>query len=450
MKNAMLVMMYNGKTNLGGMFKYDFNDKITLEITKSAGKYEDSNVISRKVVFNELKLDEILNYLTKTMDDLYEPTLEVYTICDSGKNFILNILEALKLRCGVPFGEELQEKWNSIIKAISNSKYLYNSARNFKSIHEANARYRDIINTEKEDKSRGGIYGRIMHEDGHPFRAISMILDNVKKIDESASFKAHTVESFNKNLLDDTDIPEDLSSFRSICINAGGFISMTTVNGGKIVSSTKRSLESFLNAILSERYRKDIFVASAEDAVTLYRDFLQLYTGKEKYTEYSIIFTKFLGSILTVDISELFKDSKDKGWDDKILAQKILEKDDNADTHDKCIMLVTDKDEFSITTDENGVPEGNCDQTKIMDYFGIDKSKIFIASCIILSKDESVLKFKSSFFECLDNLTSFGIDKLYIDDSITASKDKGMREKLEFILNEVKALSPKVEIEYKV
>ena len=94
MKNAMLVMMYNGKTNLGGMFKYDFNDKITLEITKSAGKYEDSNVISRKVVFNELKLDEILNYLTKTMDDLYEPTLEVYTICDSGKNFILNIMVA--------------------------------------------------------------------------------------------------------------------------------------------------------------------------------------------------------------------------------------------------------------------------------------------------------------------------------------------------------------------
>ena len=113
-------------------------------------------------------------------------------------------------------------------------------------------------------------------------------------------------------------------------------------------------------------------------------------------------------------------------------------------------MIVTDKDEFSITTDENGVPEGNYDQTKIMDYFGIDKSKIFIASCIILSKDETVLKFKSSFFECLDNLTSFGIDKLYIDDSTVASKDKGMREKLEFILDEVKALSPKVEIEYKV
>lgn len=452
MKNAMLVMMYNAETNMGGMFKYGFDDKITLEITKSIGKYEDSNVISRKVVFNELKLDEILNYLTKTMDDLYEPKLEVYTICNSGKNYILNILEALKLRCGVPFGEELQEKWNSIIKAISNSKYLYNNAWSFKAVYDARARYREIINTEveKENKSRGGIYGRVMHEDGHPFRAISMILDNVKRIDKPASFTACPAESFNKNLLDDTDIPEDLSSFRSICINAGGFISMTTVNGGKILPSTKRSLETFINNILSERYKKDIFVASAEDAVTLYRDFLQLYTGKEKYTEYNIIFTKFLRSILTVDISELFKDSKDKGWDDKILAQKILEKDDNADTHDKCIMLVTDNEEFSITTDENGVPEENADQTKIMDYFGIDKSKIFIASCIILSKDESVLKFKSSFFECLDNLTSFGIDKLYIDDSIVASKDKGMKEKLEFILNEVKALSPKVEIEYKV
>ena len=450
MKNAMLVMMYSSKTNFGGMFKHDFNNKISLEIIKSVDKYEDSNVISRKVVFNELKLDEILNYLTKTMDDLYEPTLEVYTISSAGKNHILNILEALKMRCGIPFGEELQEKWNYIINAISNSKYLYDNAWCYNNIADARDRYRDIINTKREDKSHGGIYGRVMHEDGHPFRAISMILDNVKKLDESASFKAHTVESFNKNLLNDKDIPEDLSSFRSICINAGGFISMTTVNGGKIVSSTKRSLETFINNILSERYRKDIFVASAEDAVTLYRDFLQLYTGKEKYTEYSIIFTKFLGSILTVDISELFKDSKDKGWDDKILAQKILEKDDNADTHDKCIMLVTDKDEFSITTDENGVPEGNCDQTKIMDYFGIDKSKIFIASCIILSKDESVLKFKSSFFECLDNLTSFGIDKLYIDDSIVASKDKGMKEKLEFILNEVKALSPKVEIEYRV
>lgn len=450
MKNTMLVMMYNGKTNFGGMFKYDFDDKISLEITKTTGKYENSNIISRKVVFNELKTDEILNYLTRTIDDLYEPQLEVYTISSAGRNYILNILEALKLRCGVPFGEELQEKWNSIMSAISNSKCLYDNAWCYNSIADARDRYRDIINTKREDKSHGGIYGRVMHEDGHPFRAISMILDNVKRIDKPASFTACPAESFNKNLLDDTDIPEDLSSFRSICIGAGGIISMTTVNGGKILSSTKRSLETFINNILSERYKKDIFVASAEDAVTLYRDFLQLYTGKEKYTEYNIIFTKFLGSILTVDISELFKDSKDKGWDDKILAQKILEKDDNADTHDKCIMIVTDKDEFSITTDENGVPEGNCDQTKIMDYFGIDKSKIFIASCIILSKDESVLKFKSSFFECLDNLTSFGIDKLYIDDSIVASKDKGMKEKLEFILNEVKALSPKVEIEYKV
>lgn len=449
MKNKMLIMMYNAETNYGGMFKYDFNDKISLEITKTTGKFENSNVISRKVVFNELKTDDILNYLTRTISDLYEPALEVYTISSAGKNYLLNILEALKLRCGVPFGEELQEKWNSIINAISNSKYLYDNAWCYNGVADARDRYKDIINTKREDKSRGGIYGRQMHEDGHPFRAISMILDNVKKLDESASFKAHTVESFNKNLLDDTDIPEDLSSFRSICINAGGFISMTTVNGGKIVSSTKRSLETFINNILSERYKKDIFVASAEDAVTLYRDFLQLYTGKEKYTEYSIIFTKFLGSILTIDIDELFKDSKDKGWDDKILAQKILEKDDNADTHDKCIMLVTDKDEFSITTDENGVPEENADQTKIMDYFGIDKSKIFIASCIILSKDESVLKFKSSFFECLDNLTSFGIDKLYVDNSIVASKDKDMKEKLEFVLNEVKALSHKVEIEYK-
>lgn len=450
MKNAMLVMMYSSKTNFGGMFKYDFDNKISLEIIKSVDKYEDSNVISRKVVFNELKTDEILNYLTKTMDDLYEPILEVYTISSAGKNHILNILEALKMRCGVPFGEELQEKWNSIINAISNSKCLYDNAWCYNSIADARDRYRDIINTKREDKSHGGIYSRVMHEDGHPFRAIGMILDNVKRIDKPASFTACPVESFNKNLLDDTDIPEDLSSFRSICINAGGFISMTTVNGGKILPSTKRSLESFLNAILSERYKKDIFVASAEDAVTLYRDFLQLYTGKEKYTEYNIIFTKFLRSILTVDISELFKDSKDKGWDDKMLAQKILEKDDNVDTHDKCIMIVTDNEEFSITTDENGVPEGNCDQTKIMDYFGIDKSKIFIASCIILSSDESVLKFKASFFECLDNLTSFGIDKLYIDNSIVASKDEDTKRKLEFILNEVKALSPKVEIEYKV
>ena len=438
------------KNAWGGMFKYDFNNKITLEITKSTGKYEDSNVISRKVVFNELKLDEILNYLTKTMDDLYEPTLEVYTICDSGKNYILNVLEALKLRCNVPFGEELQEKWNSIINAISNSKYLYNSAWSFKSIHEANARYRDIINTEKEDKPRGGIYGRIMHEDGHPFRAIGMILDNVKKPDKPASFKAHTVESFNKNLLDDTDIPEDLSSFRSICIGAGGILSMTTVNGGKILPSTKRSLESFINAILSERYKKDIFVASAEDAVTLYRDFLQLYTGKEKYTDYNFIFTKFLRSILTVDIDKLFEDSKDKGWDDKILAQKILEKDDNADTHDKCIMIVTDNEEFSIDIDENGMPEGNTDQTKIMDYFGIDKSNVLIASCVILSKDESVLKFKSSFLECLDSLAGFKMDKLYVDNFIIEPKDKDTKVKLDFIVNELKALFPKVEIQYKV
>ena len=447
MKNKMLVMMYSGKTNVDGMFKYDFDNKISLEILKNIGLYDSLSELSRTVTFNELKLDEILNYVTKTVNDLYEPSMEFYTICETGKKYILNILEMLKQRCSLSFSEELQRKWDFIINAITNSKCIYDNAWGYMTIINARSKYIDIINKEKE--SRGGIYGRIMHEDGHPFRAISMIFDNMKKTDKPVSFTACPAESFNKNLLDDTDIPEDLSSFRSICINAGGFISMTTVNGGKIVSSTKRSLESFLNVILSERYRKDIFVASAEDAVTLYRDFLQLYTGKEKYTEYSIIFTKFLGSILTVDISELFKDSKDKGWDDKILAQKILEKDDNDDTHDKCIMIVTDKDEFSITTDENGVPEENADQTKIMDYFGIDKSKIFIASCIILSKDESVLKFKSSFFECLDNLTSFGIDKLYIDDSIVASKDEDTKRKLEFILNEVKALSHKVEIEYK-
>lgn len=449
MKNTMLVMMYNGETNFGGMFKYDFDSKISLEITKTYGKYEDSNVISRKVVFNELKTDEILNYLTKTISDLYEPQLEVYTISNTGKNYLLNILEALKLRCSVPFGEELQEKWNSIINAIINSKYLYDNTWCYSSIYDAHARYRDIIKTEAEKEVRGGIYGRVMHEDGHPFRAIGMILNDMKKYDKPASFTACPAESFNKNLLDDTDIPEDLSTFKSICINAGGLVSMTSVSGGKIVSNFKRSLETFINNILSGRYNDKVFVASAEDAVTLYRDFLHLYTGKEKYSEYNFTFTKFLGNILAVDIDELFEDSEDKGWDDKILAQKILKKDDNDDTHDKCIMIVTDKDEFSITTDENGVPEANTDQTKIMDYFGIDKSKIFIASCIILSKGESVLKFKSSFFECLDNLTSFGIDKLYIDDSIVASKDEDAKTKLEFILNEVKALSPKVEIEYK-
>ena len=448
MKNTMLVMMYNGKTNFGGMFKYDFDDKISLEITKTSGKYEDSNVISRKVIFNELKTDEILNYLTKTISDLYEPTFEVYTIGSAGKNFILNILEALKLRCGVPFGEELQEKWNSIINTISNSKCLYDNAWCYNSIADARDRYRNIINTEKENKSRGGIYGRIMHEDGHPFRAISMILDNVKKIDKPASFTACPVESFDKSLLNDKDIPEDLSSFKSLCLNAGGLVSMTSVSGGKIVSNTRRSLESFIDDILRRRYIDKVFVASAEDAVTLYRDFVHLYTGKEKYSEYNFTFTKFLGSILTVDIDELFQDSEDKGWDDKMLAQKILEKDDDA--HDKCIMIVTDNEEFSIATDENGVPVGNTDQTKIMDYFGIAKSNIFIASCIILSKDETVLKFKSSFFECLDSLSGFGIDKLYVDNSIVASKDEDTKEKFEFMLNELKALFSKVEIEYKV
>lgn len=450
MKNTMLVMMYNGETNFGGMFKYDFDSKISLEITKTSGKYEDSNVISRKVVFNELKTDEILNYLTKTISDLYEPTFEVYTIGSAGKNFILNILEALKMRCGVPFGEELQEKWNSIINAISNSKFLYDTAWSYNSVYDAHARYRDIIKTKAEKESRGGIYGRIMHEDGHPFRAIGMILNDMKKYDKPASFTACPADSFDKSLLNDKDIPEDLSSFKSICIGAGGIVSMTSVSGGKIVSNSKRSLETFINNILSGRYNDKVFVASAEDAVTLYRDFLHLYTGKDKYSEYNFIFTKFLGNILTVDIDELFEDSEDKGWDDKILAQKILEKDDDNDTHDKCIMIITDKDEFSITTDENGVPEANADQTKIMDYFGIDKSKVFIASCIILSKDETVLKFKSSFFECLDNLSGFGIDKLYVDDSIVASKDEDTKAKFEFILSEVKALSPKVEIEYKV
>lgn len=448
MKNAMLVMMYNAETNYGGMFKYDFDDKISLEIIKTTGKYENSNVISRKVVFNQFKTDELLNYLTKTIGDLYEPQLEVYTISSAGRNYLLNILEVLKLRCGVLFGEELQEKWNSIISAISNSKCLYDNAWCYNSVANARDRYRNIINTEKENKSHGGIYGRIMHEDGHPFRAISMILDNMKKCDKLASHRVCPVESFDKSLLNDKDIPEDLSTFRSICIGAGGIISMTSVSGGKIVSNSKRSLETFINDILRRRYIDKVFVASAEDAVTLYRDFLHLYTGKDRYTEYNFAFTKFLGNILTVDIDELFEDSEDKGWDDKILAQKILEKDDDA--HDKCIMIVTDKDEFSITTDENGVPEANADQTKIMDYFGIAKSKIFIASCIILSKDESVLKFKSSFFECLDNLSGFGIDKLYVDDSIVASTDKDAKEKFEFMLNELKALFPKVEIEYKV
>lgn len=448
MKNTMLVMMYNAETNYGGMFKYDFDDKISLEIIKTTGKYENSNVISRKVVFNQFKTDELLNYLTKTIGDLYEPQLEVYTISSAGRNYLLNILEALKLRCGVPFGEELQEKWNSIISAISNSKCLYDNAWCYNSVADARDRYRDIIKTKAEKESRGGIYGRIMHEDGHPFRAISMILDNVKKCDKPASFTACPVDSFDKSLLNDKDIPEDLSTFKSICIGAGGIVSMTSVSGGKIVSNSKRSLETFINNILSGRYNDKVFVASAEDAVTLYRDFLHLYTGKDRYSEYNFVFTKFLGNILTVDIDELFEDSEDKGWDDKILAQKILEKDD--DTHDKCIMIVTDKDEFSITTDENGVPEANTDQTKIMDYFGIAKSNIFIASCIILSKDETVLKFKSSFFECLDNLSGFGIDKLYVDDSIVASKDEDTKAKFEFILNEVKALSPKVEIEYKV
>lgn len=448
MKNTMLVMMHNAETNYGGMFKYDFDDKISLEIIKTTGKYENSNVISRKVVFNQLKTDELLNYLTKTIGDLYEPQLEVYTISSAGRNYLLNILEALKLRCGVPFGEELQEKWNSIISAISNSKCLYDNAWCYNSVADARDRYRDIIKTKAEKESRGGIYGRIMHEDGHPFRAISMILDNVKKCDKPASFTTCPTETFNKTLLNDKDIPEDLSTFKSLCINAGGFISMTSVSGGKIVSNTRRSLESFIDDILRGRYIDKVFVVSAEDAVTLYRDFLHLYTGKDRYSEYNFVFTKFLGNILTVDIDELFEDSEDKGWDDKILAQKILEKDD--DTRDKCIMIVTDNEEFSIATDENGVPVGNIDQTKIMDYFGIAKFNIFIASCIILSKDETVLKFKSSFFECLDNLSGFGIDKLYVDDSIVASKDEDTKAKFEFILNEVKALSPKVEIEYKV
>ena len=87
--------------------------------------------------------------------------------------------------------------------------------------------------------------------------------------------------------------------------------------------------------------------------------------------------------------------------------------------------------------------------TKIMDYFGISKSDILIASCIILSKDESVLKFKSSFLECLDSLAGFEIDKLYVDNSIIASKCEDTKVKYGFVVNELKALFPKVEIVHK-
>ena len=445
MKKKIMVMMFSGDNVVTGMHKYDFDKKITLEILRSQ-ESGGCSVLVRRVVFNNLKLDEILNYVSKTVNDLYDIESDFYAPSGSSKNYTLNILEALKERCVVSFSDELQRKWDYIINSIANAKVLYSTPFDYKSVSEARNKFNDII---EQELSFEKDVKRQMHEDGHPFRAIGMILDNVKKIDEPTPFKVHTVESFNKNLLNDKDIPEDLSSFRSICVGAGGIVGMTVVSGGKIVSNSKKSLESFINNILSERYRKDIFVVSAEDAVTLYRDFLKLYTGKDRYSEYNFIFTKFLGNILAVDSDELFVDSEDRCWDDKMLAQKILEKDDTDDTHDKCVMLVTDNEEFSIATDENGIPVGDTDQTKIMDYFGISKSDILIASCIILSKDETVLKFKSSFLECLDSLAGFEIDKLYVDNSIISSKYEDTKVKYGFVVNELKALFPKVEIVHK-
>lgn len=446
MKNTMLVMMYSKKTNVGEMFSYDFDKEIKLEIIKNLVKVNGSSELVRSVRFNSLQLDEILNYLVKTVDDLYEPEMEVYTICESGKNYILNILEALKQRCGVPFADELQQKWESIIDAISKSKYVYSSAWDYMSIADTRNKFREMMG-KKKDKPCDGIYGRVMHEDGHPFRAINMLFDNMnhsKPASTSGPFR-----HFNSYLEDDTDIPKDLSSFKSICIDIGGIISMSSVSGGKIISSRKRSLESFFNAILGGKYEEFPFVASAEDAATLYSEFLKLYTGKEDFSKHNLTFTKFLGRIITVDIDELFKDDKDKTWDDRKLAKAFLEKDSKEENKKyKSIAIVTDNEDYA-DVDENGTSVLDCNKSKILDDFGIDKSGTTLVSCIIISKDESMLKFKKLLFECLNNIEEFGVQKIYFDASIEKSQDKNVLEKFEFLKKEFEIVFPEAEIEYK-
>ena len=431
MKNMMLVMMYTKQTNVGEMFAYNFNKEIKLEVIKNGGKYGDLSELSRKVIFDDLEIDEILNYLVKTTDDLYEPTLEVYTICESGKNYILNVLEALKQRCGVPFTEELQQKWNSVIDIITKSKYVYDSSWDYMSIADTRNKFREIMG-KKEDE--------LCSEHKHAHKCgchHTELKENIKK----------------------GEIPKSLDCFTSMSVY-GDIVGCADVFMGKIKGEGVSSIKDFFNSFTSNMTEINRFLITSKDLEYLFGKILKLLKRDKDVIINQNKLGDFVSKCIIVDSNTLFEDRTD--FTPLELASKFLEKD--VEESDKSIkdeilkgkkasVVITSNLNFSINlkgaanivNTEIEVSKLIEVRTKICKSFGIDESKEYLVSCIIRNpkdEDDSILKVKKDASDFLMFIEIVGIDKLYLDSKLKDKKDIGM------LIKEIKDVYNNLEVIY--
>ena len=431
MKNMMLVMMYTKKTNVGEMFAYNFDKEIKLEVIKNGGKYGDLSELSRKVIFDDLKIDEILNYLVKTIDDLYEPTLEVYTICESGKNYILNVLEALKQRCGVPFTEELQQKWNSVIDIITKSKYVYDSSWDYMSIADTRNKFREIMG-KKEDELCNG------HKHAH----------------KCGCHHTEPKENIKKG-----EIPKSLDCFTSMSIY-GDIVGCADVFMGKIKGEGVSSIKDFFNSFTGNKTEINRFLITSKDLEYLFGKILKLLKRDKDVIINQNKLGDFVSKCIIVDSNMLFEDRTD--FTPLELASKFLEKDveevsksikDEILKGKKASVVMTSNPNFSInlkgaaniTNTEIEVSKLIEVRTKICKSFGIDESKEYLVSCIIRNpkdEDDSILKVKKDASEFLGLIEIVGIDKIYVDSKLKDKRDVGL------LVKEIKDVYNNLEVVY--
>ena len=431
MTNMMLVMMYSKNTNVGEMFAYNFDKEIKLEVIKNGGKYGDLSELSRKVIFDDLKIDEILNYLVKTIDDLYEPTLEVYTICKSGKNYILNVLEALKHRCGVPFTEELQQKWNSVIDTITKSKYVYDSSWDYMSIADTRNKFREIM-SKKEDE----LYGRHKH------------------IHKCGCHHTEPRENIKKG-----EIPKSLDCFTSMCVH-GDIVGCTDVFMGKIKGEGVSSIKDFFNSFTGNKTEINRFLITSKDLEYLFGEILKLLKRDKDVILNQNKLGDLISKCIIVDSNMLFDDRTN--FTPLELASKFLEKDveeidksirDKILKGKKASVVITSNPNFSINLKSvSNVANNEIEvfklielRTKICKSFGIDESKEYLVSRIIRNlkdEDDSILKVKKDASDFLMFIEIVGIDKIYLDSKLKDKKD------VEMLIKEIKNVYSNLEVIY--
>lgn len=415
MKNMMLVMMYTKQTNVGEMFAYNFDKEIKLEVIKNGGKYGDLSELSRKVIFDDLKIDEILNYLVKTIDDLYEPTLEVYTICESGKNYILNILEALKQRCGVPFTEELQQKWNNVIDTIIKSKYVYDSAWDYMSIFDTRNKFREIMG-KKEDEPC------CEHKHAH----------------KCGCHHTEPKENIKKD-----EIPKSLSCFTSMVVS-GDTVDYTDIFMGDVKSGGVYDIREFFKKYIDGELEIDRFMITSKNLQYLFGKLLEISKRDKSVILNQNLIGDFISKCIIIDSDMIFKDIKD--FTSLELASKFIDnyaEEIGKSIRDKILegkkasIVITANTDFSMNVKGvTSIPDTDIEVSKLIEIrskicksFGVDEDKEYLVSCIIRNlkdKDDSILKVKKDASEFLGFIDIVGIDKLYLDSKLKDKKDIGM------------------------